>query len=63
MKQLKLRSAFYSSKSPHNLFLKDIPNALQRSTAKRVVMKKCDLSEPKKLSAFKELLNNDIILV
>ena len=50
---IKLRSAFYSSKSPHNLFLKDIPNALGYSEA--------DLSEPKKLSAFKELLNNVMV--
>lgn len=46
---IKLRSAFDSAKSPHNLFTNDIPRALGFG--------KKDLSNPKKLNAFVGLLN------
>ena len=48
-KAIKLRSAFDSAKSPHNLFTNDIPKALG--------FDKKDLSNPKKLNTFVGLLN------
>ena len=48
-KAIKLRSAFDSAKSPHNLFTNDIPKALG--------FDKKDLSNPKKLNVFVGLLN------
>ena len=48
-KAIKLRSAFDSSKSPHDLFTKDIPKALG--------YKKADLSNSKKLNSFVDDLN------
>lgn len=49
---IKLRSAFYSSKSPHDLFTSDIPKALG--------FKKTDLNDTKKLNTFVNLLNKTI---
>ena len=48
-KAIKLRTAFDSSKSPHDLFTKDIPKALG--------YKKTDLSDSNKLNSFVDELN------